>query len=181
MSERKTFEGVVFKVYNKAFSGRETFTIKLDGIKIWLRCNTERYAGIAEPGNRITLEADMLPDGESAKVVPGSVKLAGAPAPVAASGTPVTAGYGDPGRQNSIVYQSSLKAALDTVAMLLQTGALDLKKVQSKKAGIIEAAIDRYTAQFFNDVNTLGAVTRESESADAETEAEAEEGSEDEE
>lgn len=67
--ERIKQEGVVFKVYNKTFSGRETFTIKLDGVKMWFRCNTDRYAGIAEPGNRISLEAELLPDGEDRKSV----------------------------------------------------------------------------------------------------------------
>jgi len=161
VSERFTAEGVVYKIYPKTFGKDETFTIKIDGNRTWFRAGKNRYAGVAEPGNRITLEADPLPDGESARVVPGSVKLAAAPAPVAQNGTPSASYGGD--RNNSIVYQSSLKAANAFLATAVAAGAVKLPAAQAAKLGALEAALDRYTAQFFNDVSTLGAVLRESE------------------
>lgn len=154
-------EGVVYKVYDRQFRGRPSYTIKIDNDPIWYRAGEQRFAGIAEAGNRVTFNAEMNPDGTSAKVV-GAVTLS-SPAPVAANGTPAAGGGGD--RNNSIVYQSSLKAALNLVSIMAQTGALKLPTAQAKKAGAIEAAVDRYTAMFFDDVFTLGAVTREAEGA----------------
>jgi hypothetical protein len=170
-------EGVVYKIYDRQFRGRPSYTIKIDNDPIWYRAGEKRFAGIAESGNRVAFNAEMNPDGTSAKVV-GEVTLA-SPAPVAANGTPASGGGGD--RNNSIVYQSSLKAALNLVSIMAQTGALKLPAAQAKKVGAIEAAVDRYTAMFFDDVFTLGAVTREAEGA-GETEGDdEEEGSDDEE
>jgi hypothetical protein len=152
----------VYKVYERAFRGQPSFTIKIDNDPIWYRAGNQRFAGIAEAGNRVAFNASMNPDGTSAKVE-GPVTLA-QPAPAAASGTPSVGGGGD--RNNSIVYQSSRKDALELVKMLLSSGALVLPKQQSKKVGIIEAWTDRYTAMFFDDVFTLGAVTREAEGED---------------
>lgn len=170
-------EGVVYKVYDRQFRGKNSYTIKIDNDPIWYRAGEQRFAGIAEAGNRVTFNAEMNPDGTSAKVV-GGVTLS-SPAPAAANGTPAYGGGGD--RNNSIVYQSSLKAALNLVSILAQTGALKLPKQEAKRAGAIELAVDRYTAMFFDDVHTLGAVTREAEGA-GETEGDdEEEGSDDEE
>jgi hypothetical protein len=170
-------EGVVYKVYDRVFRGRNSYTIKIDNDPIWYRAGEQRFAGIAEAGNRVTFNAEMNPDNTSAKIV-GAVTLS-SPAPAAANGTPSTLGGGD--RNNSIVYQSSLKAALNLVSIMAQTGALKLPAAQAKKAGAIEAAVDRYTAMFFDDVFTLGAVTREAEGeGDAEGDDE-EEGSDEEE
>lgn len=152
-------EGVVYKVYEREFRGKPSYTIKIDGDPIWYRANASRFAGIAEAGNRVTFNASMNPDGTSAKVE-GAVTLA-SPAPAAANGTPSAGGGGD--RNNSIVYQSSRKDAVLLVQMLLASGALALPKAQKSKVGVIEAAVDRYTAMFFDDVFTLGAVTREAE------------------
>lgn len=171
MSNR--IEGVVYKVYDRDFRGQKSYTIKIDNDPIWYRCGTKRFAGIAESGNRVAFNATMNPDGTSAKVE-GEVTLA-AKAPAAASGTPNAGGD----RNNSIVYQSSRKDALELVTLLVSSGALKLPSAQAKKAGAVEAAVDRYTALFFDDVFTLGAVTREAEgdgaSAD-EDEAEGDEG-----
>ena len=173
MSER--IEGTVFKVYEKTFSGKANYSIKLDGNPIYYRAKQQRFAGIAEPGNRVAFNATANADGQSANI-DGPVTLS-APAAVAASGTPAVAqSYGD--RSNSIVYQSSRKDALEFVALALSTGSLSLGKVDKKRLGILEAALDRYTALFFEDVNTLGAVVREAENegkAQAEPEAENEE------
>ena len=159
MSNR--IEGIVYKIYDRVFRGRPSYTIKIDNDPIWYRAGEQRFAGIAESGNRVTFNAEMNPDNTSAKIV-GPVTLA-SPAPAAANGTPASAGGGD--RNNSIVYQSSLKAALNLVSILAQTGALKMPAKQAGKVGAIEAAVDRYTAMFFDDVFTLGAVTREAEGA----------------
>ena len=180
MSERFTVEGVVWKIYPKTFGKDETFTIKLDGNKTWFRAGQNRYAGVAEAGNRITLEAEMLPDGESARVVKGSVKLAAAPAPAAAGAAPTaSASYGNSGLQ--MRYQGALERAIHFVEVALANKAIKLPAKQAAVLGAIEAAVDHYTAQFYEDTNILGAVVREAESEDGEPEAVEDEGEEEEE
>jgi len=157
MSQR--VEGTVFRVYDREFRGKKSFTIKLDGVDVWYRAGAKRWAGIAEPGNRVAFDAEPNLGRDDAKIV-SDVVLAKA-APAAAPGAPYASGGGD--RNNSIVYQSSRKDALALVALLAQTGALKLPAAQAAKAGAVEAALDRYTALFFDDVSTLGAVVREAE------------------
>jgi hypothetical protein len=170
-------EGVVFKVYPKTFPGKpETYSIKIDGDPLFYRAGTNRFAGIAESGNRVTFEATPNPDGKSARIE-GPVTLV-KPQPAQTVGSTGTPSWD--GRNNSIVYQSSRKDAIEYVKLLLANGALPVPKDKKSIAGFLDAALDRYTAQFFEDVNTLGAVTRELEGGTAPTEA-AEEGDEDEE
>lgn len=157
------YEGVVFKVYEKEFSGRMTYSIKLDGQPLYHRAGGNRYAGIAEPGNRVAFDADANPDGKSTKIS-GAVTLQSAPQ-AAASGTP---SMGGDARQNSIVYQSSRKDALAFLDIVVKNGALKIPTPVNAKLGVLEAALDRYTALFFDDVNTLGAVLRSAEGETAE-------------
>lgn len=169
-------EGVVWKVYDRKYRGRDSFTIKIDGDDIWYRAGDKRYAGIAESGNRVAFDAEMNADGTSA-TIKGPVTLA-KPASPAANGTPSAGGD----RNNSIVYQSSRKDAIELVQLLVASGSLALPKAQKAKVGAIEAAVDRYTALFFDDVGTLGAVVREAESGgeSEEPESDEDEGDEDE-
>jgi len=154
-------EGQVFKIYSKDFRGKTNYTIKLEDNPIYYRCWTNRYAGIAEPGNKIAFDAEPNPDGTSAKVTSAPVLVSAQPAVAA---TPVSGGGGyGADRQGSIVYQSSRKDALEFLKLAVETGALVVPAAKAKKLGFLEAALDRYTAFFFEDVNTLGAVTREAE------------------
>lgn len=63
-------------------------------------------------------------------------------------------------KDDSIRYQSSRK---DALAFLALPGVLEGvvgKAKPADKLGIVEATLDRYTAAFFEDVATFGAVTR---------------------
>jgi len=169
-------EGTVYKVYTRDFRGKSSHTIKIDGNDTWFRAGAKRYAGIAESGNLVAFDAEPNPGRDDAKIT-SDVVLAKA-APAAAPGTPYAA-VGD--RNNSIIYQSSRKDALALVGLLAQTGALKLPAAQAAKAGAVEAALDRYTALFFDDVSTLGAVVREAEgtgdgAAESEDEADEDDG-----
>lgn len=144
--------GQVFKVYEKTFSGKNNYSVKLENDPLYYRMNQKRFAGIAEPGNTVTFSAEMNEDGKSARVT-GELKKASGPAAAAA---PVSTGN----RESSIHYQSARKDALVMVDLLIRTEALSLGKAPAKKAAIIEAALDRYTALFFEDIGTMGAVTR---------------------
>ncbi len=63
-------------------------------------------------------------------------------------------------KDDSIRYQSSRK---DALAFLALPGVLDAVVAKAKpadKVGIIESLVDKYTASFFEDVATFGAVAR---------------------
>lgn len=153
-------EGVVFKVYDKQFPGKPmTYSIKLDGQPLFFRAGTNRYAGIAESGNRVAFDYTPNADGKSGNIT-GPVTLAAAPAP-AASGSVGFVPSGE--RQNSIVYQSSRKDAIELVKLILSTEAIAVPAKKADRLEFIEALVDHYTATMFEDVNTLGAVTRENE------------------
>jgi hypothetical protein len=172
-------EGVVFKVYEKEFSGKMTYSIKLDGQPLYHRAKFNRYAGIAEPGNRIAFDADDNPDKKSTTITSPVVLVAATP--VAASGAPSAGGGGwGAERNNSIVYQSSRKDAIAFLQIVLGAGSLKLPAALNAKLGALEAALDRYTALFFDDVNTLGAVLREAEGEKEEKPAKAVEADEEE-
>ena len=169
MSQQQV-EGIVFRVYEKPFQDRKTrrnitlHTVKLDGDPVWYRAGEKRFAGIAEQGNFISFTAEPIEGAKdpSARIV-GEVTLAKAPSN-GASGTPTAAPaapYQD--RNNSIVYQSSRKDALEFVKLVLSVNGLKLPKAQPDILGAIEDTVDRYTALFFEDVGTLGAVVREAE------------------
>ena len=162
MSQKYT--GKVFKVYDKAWAGKPTtYSIKLDDQPLYHRVGTNRYAGIAEPGKVVEFMATPNADGKSANV-DGPVTEVKASAP-AASGTPAySGGYNSPERQNSIIYQSSRKDAIEFVRFLYEKEVVAMPKTPKDRLGAVEATLDRITAQFFNDVNELGAVVRESES-----------------
>lgn len=167
-------KGQVFKVYPKTFPGKaESYSVKLEDNPIYYRMGTRRFAGIAESGNVIEFSATPNTDGKSANV-DGDVKLS-APAAVAATGTPALSGSA---RDNSIQYQSSRKDALEFVGLIVKTDAVKLPAKQAAKLVALTALVDQYTASFFEDINTLGAVTRELEggAAPASGEGESEEG-----
>ena len=164
------FTGQVFKVYPKQFPGKPmTYSVKLEDQPLFHRMGTERYAGIVEPGKVIEFEATPNSDGKSAQVQ-GTIREV-VQAPAAAPGSPALPN--NTGRDNSIQYQSARKDAIEFVDLLVRNEALKLGKDAAKKEGILFAALDRYTAFFFKDIATLGAVVREAESEGESPEAEA--------
>lgn len=154
--------GQVFRIYEKQFPNKPvTYSIKLEDNPIYYRTNTNRYAGIAEPGNRVEFMATMNSDGKSARV-DGDVKALAAVA-AAPGGTP-SMGVS---RDNSIQYQSSRKDALEFVGLLVKAEAVKLPAKPADKLGALVALVDSFTASFFEDINTLGAVTRALEGGEA--------------
>ncbi len=157
--------GQVFKVYEKQFPNKPmTYSVKLEDNPIYYRMGKKRDAGIVEPGKVISFEATMNSDGKSANIEGEVTEIVRSAQAAPASGTPSFSGD----RQNSIIYQSSRKDALDFVKLLYAQGAIEVPKKKADAVGAIEAVLDRYTAAFFADVNTLGAVVREAESEGAE-------------
>jgi hypothetical protein len=145
--------GTVFKVYPSKFK-KGMYQIKLDEFPVYYNTNKP---GAAEPGVRVTFEAE--PYNEKQWDVKGPVEVLTA-SPAAA---PVSAGGNLSGgaRDASIQYQSSRKDAIQFLELLVTAGALDISKAkQAAKVEILEAALDKYTASFYDDIGNLGAITR---------------------
>lgn len=147
-----TITGQVFKVYPSKFK-KGSYQIKLEGDSVYY--NT-RKPGPAEPGVNVSFEATAYNDKQWD--IQGDVTVVKA----SASAAPVSAGGGGGGtRDASIQYQSARKDALVFLGVLLGNGGLDLSKAKpAAKLGILEAALDKYTAQFYVDIGELGAIAR---------------------
>lgn len=161
-------QGVVFKVYPKEFPAKggkpavTWYSIKLEDDKVYYRCKAERYAGIAEAGNRIELEHNgVAEDGSQAEVVKGSVRLAAKPvlAGTGSSSASVVNSSG-PSRESSIHYQSARKDALQYVDIMVRANAIKLPAKESARLAALDAIVDRITAQYFDDIGNFGAVAR---------------------
>lgn len=158
MSQKVT--GQVFRVYPKTFPGKpETYSVKLEDNPIYYRLGTKRFAGVVEPGSVIEFMATLNPDGKSARV-DSDVKLA-------SQQTAQAVGATQDAKQASITYQSARKDALAFVAAILSADAIKLPAKQADKLAAMENLVDHYTAKFFEDTNTLGAVTRALEGGEA--------------
>lgn len=150
--------GVVFKVYPKEFpakNGKKAttwYSIKLDGDDVYYRCQANKPD--VDAGDYIELEHEgVSEDGKSAPVVKGSVKKIEQPK------TP-SGGFAPAGRDINIHYQSARKDALEFVSLLVKAGAVKLPVKESGKLEALEALVDGYTAQYFADTATQGAVAR---------------------
>jgi hypothetical protein len=164
--------GQVWKVFDKPFRGKVLYSIRLENDPIYYRMNENRNAGVVEPGNYVEFEADTNPDGKSANVKGAIKRVEAAPAPAA---TPAAGagwqGGGNPNREHHIHYQSARKDALTFVQIALTSGAIALPAKASAKLAAVEALVDSYTALYLEDVATGGAVTRTTERAYAEEQA----------
>lgn len=150
--------GVVYKVYTKEFRDGTNYSIKIDGNPLYYR------AGNVNPGRIEGAAVEFMAgptseDGKSANIKGEVVVLgnghASPPKTVSAAG-PVDWAKKDA----SIQYQSSRKDALELVKLLVQTSAIKLPAKTADIAAVISAAVDAYTAGFFMDIESFGAVAR---------------------
>lgn len=144
----------------------------------WIRAGKERYAGIVEEGNvvdltistaqkrgatspttycdKVSLIAGTAATGSAAGFGAGGFK-AGA----AASGAGQATGYDQ--RQQSIQYQSARNAAIEYLKLVVGSTALKLPEAPAKRLKVLDSVLDGYTAQFYTDVDTQGALKRVSQ------------------
>lgn len=164
--------GLVSKIFFKEFPGNngkppnKSFTIKLERDEVYYRC------GQSDPGNiegqKVTLTHDPVTftkKGEKeAKVTarPEVISQKSEPSTGQTSTTSAQSSYSmaSSARESSIHYQSARKDALQMVDIVTRTGAIKLPAKEANKLEAVEALVDSYTARFFEDISTFGAVAR---------------------
>lgn len=148
--------GQVFKVYDKDFRGKKLYSVKLEDDPIYYRMNENRHAGVVESGAFIEFDAEPNSDGKSA-TVKSAPKVVAPPQSTAAA--PASGGL-SVGREASIHYQSARKDALTIVGLAISSGAVKLPAAAAKKLKALEALVDSYTASYYEDIATGGAISR---------------------
>lgn len=107
------------------------------------------------------VEGEYILEKEKYKnITKAGLTKAKAPAGASTSGSGSTGGTNWAAKDDSIRYQSSRK---DALALLGLPGVLDSIVGKAKPAdrqGLVEALVDKYTASYFEDVSTFGAVGR---------------------
>lgn len=153
MSDSVKISGVVERKGERATSAGTTYSITVDNVnygfyKTVPKCSEGDYVEFYAKQNGNYWNAD-------AKTLKLIDRPASPPKPQpAAKGAWVP----DKDRQDSIIYQSARKDALEFVQVLLTAGILDLGKSKTA-AGKIEVAeiyLDKYTQRFFEDTKNLG-------------------------
>jgi hypothetical protein len=147
----QTFSGKVFKLYDSRYGG----SFRLENDPIYYN-SKQALPGFLQPGALVSFEAGEIGrSGKGRDIVEGSLKQS-TPAAVAASGGAQSFGS----RDESIQYQSARKDALAMVKLLIENAAVKLPEAESKRAGVIEALVDRFTASYYEDIGDLGALDR---------------------
>ncbi len=132
------------------------YSVKIDDT--WYGTGKKEAPGV-DKGDFV--EGEYVLEKEKYKTITkaGLTKAAKAPAG-ASTGSGSTGGTNWQAKDDSIRYQSSRK---DALAFLALPGVLDsvvAKAKPAEKVGLVEALVDKYTASFFEDVATFGAVAR---------------------
>lgn len=175
------FEGFVKKITTKTGSGKRgpwtaysTKLEKADGTEFdqWIGLGFD--APPFKEGDYVQLETSE--ENGRQQLVKGTVKVKknpparggatnGSKGANSSDASPPASGPSNAERQASITYQSSRKDAIELVKLLLANEGLPLaaakgKAGDAKRQAEIEAAVEKYTVEFYNDVNTLRVLER---------------------
>lgn len=154
MAQLTQYQGTVEKLFPSRFGGG---SFSLDGQR-GLYFNTKQpLPGFVQVGTNVKFEGELGRNGKSVFVDATAIQQQAQAAQAASSGG---GGTNWAKKDASIQYQSSRKDAIAVVDLLLRNGALVLPAAAGKKAGVVEAAIDRFTAIYFEDIDILGALDR---------------------
>src|SRR5690606_50439 len=129
--------GVVFRAGQSKFG----YYVKLDGNDQFF--NT-KYPPKCEEGDEVGIEYTQK--GKSANITKLVVLSKAGPKNQGGNGSPTPAD-----RNDSIVWQSSRKDAIEMAGLLLAHGAVKMPKGEDARAVIIAGLVDKLTYHFFND------------------------------
>jgi len=150
-----TTKGVVSKLITREWKDKTFYSVGLEGEKGFISLGTSR-GGIAE-GDYVEIEWEENAKGYK-DAVKGGVKKLEKPKnqPAAAK----AGGGGQPKDEGSIQYQSSRKDAIAYVQTVIAAGAVKLPAKEADKLAALDALVDLYTAKFYADIASKGAVAR---------------------
>ena len=154
MAEKVKGELKVLKKNDHGF-----WSVKIDDT--WYGLGTKQEVSGIERGDIVEGEFELEKGKYKTITKSGLTKAAKAPAGATGSGSagPTTSSSWQ-AKDDSIRYQSSRKDALTLLGL---PGVLDSIVGKAKPAdrqGLVEALVDKYTSQYFEDVSTFGAVAR---------------------
>lgn len=144
MAER--VRGVVFRAGKSKFG----FYIKLDGDDTFYNTKYEPKVG---EGDEIGIEFDRK--GRSCNIKNVKVFSKADRAPRGNGSGNGSGGYQPAGgdRQDSIVWQSSRKDAIEMAALLLTNGAVTMPKTANDRAVIVDGLVNKLTYRYFLDAS----------------------------
>lgn len=146
------FTGVVEKLYANQTKVGTTYAFIVDG----QRYGTYKTKPACSEGDYISFDAEKKGDFWNAD--PKSIKKAEG-GPVKAAPTQASPSYAtkQDDRQDSIIYQSSRKDALQFLDIAVAAGVVDLgTKTAGKKIEALNLFVDKQTQRYFEDVKNLG-------------------------
>lgn len=139
----------------------------------WIRAGKERYAGIVEEGNVVDLITSTAQKrgAQSPTTYCDKVSLVSGKAPPAGDGSFGGGGFkGASSAQGNglstsqhIQYQAARNAAIEYLKLVVGSAALKLPEAPAKRLKVLDSVLDGYTAQFYTDVDTQGALKRVSQ------------------
>lgn len=148
--------GVVEKVVERPGKYGSMYSMKVDNTFY----GTKGKKPPCKEGDYVTFEATQSDKGywdANPDTIKGAINVAGKAAETTPPAT--RAWVPDTDRQNSIIYQSSRKDALELVGVLLQNNLIDLGKAKKADAiELVEGYVDRYTLRFYEDTRRLSPV-----------------------
>ena len=133
------------------------YSVKIDGT--WYGMDSKKDPGVVQ-GDIVEGSYFLKNDKYKTITKAGLTKAAKSVAPVGATSSGSPGGTNWTAKDDSIRYQSSRK---DALAFLGLPGVLESivgKAKPADKVGLVEALVDKYTAGYFEDVATFGAVAR---------------------
>ena len=145
------FSGQVFKLFESRFGGG---SFRLENDQTYFNTRKPLPAFVL-PGAWVEFEAGDI-KGKGRSVDDTSLRPMQRDEPAKVGG----GGGGQADRGTAIQYQSARKDALVMVGLLVGNGAVKLPENVAKRAGVIEALVDRFTAIYFEDTDSLGALSR---------------------
>ena len=146
----------VIKVVKKNDFG--FYSVKIDDT--WYGTGQKKDPGVVA-GDNVEGEYELEKGKYKTITKSGLTKAAAKQAPAGATSSGSTGGTNWAAKDDSIRYQSSRKDALAFYSIPGALSATGFDKAKpAEKSGVLEALIDKKTAEYFEDVSTFGAVAR---------------------
>lgn len=158
MGNQTQYQGQVDKLFPSRFGGGSFALAGQRGLYF----NTKTpLPGFVQPGATVKFTGELGHNGKSVFVEGNGIEQIAQAAPAAGAAASVGGTVNYEKRDAQIRLQSCRNSAIATVGLLLQyASASVLPSGENKKAGAIEALIDRFTAVFYDDTETFAVLDR---------------------